>query len=150
MAGVDRSGAKPRRATASGVVRTTAWVVVAVCATALLLNIWEYIKPMDGRCGVDVSDVTDESFGDPGWSWFPPGQTCTYPVSLSSATTETTPLTTRGSWYLVSTLLLGGLCVALLLVGRRDPRGASAGWYTDPEGSGRQRYWDGQAWQDVA
>ena len=69
---------------------------------------------------------------------------------MSPATMATTPLTTQGSWYLVSTLLLGGMSVALLLVGRRDPRGASAGWYLDPEGSGRQRYWDGQAWQDVA
>lgn len=60
--------------------------------------------------------ASTSNYGEPGWSWLPPGTTCTY--SVGAAEEFTTFTTGPGPWtYVVPTLLI---CWAVSLL-RRGP-----------------------------
>lgn len=127
-------------------VSRAAWLIVGLGVTGLLMNIVFYVNAAEDACLLD-GDVYPVQ-GEQGWSWLPPGETCTYSVATGT-TPATMPLTTEGSWYAVWTVVLLVTVVALLLVLRRAiPRPTAAAWYEDPLKDGRLRYWDGHEWTE--
>ena len=127
-----------------------AWTLVAVCVLGLLLNYFTAVNTAEDSCG--AGPESSGHYGAVGWSWLPPGQTCTYDVAVpvdAETTEKSTILITGGTWYLVSTVLLLIVCVALLVSTRRLRHTiAPAGWYTDPDNNTQSRYWTGAAWTE--
>lgn len=133
--------------TRDGLIRllmAVAWWLIAACSLVLLLNAFVLVNTAEDSCGAGVDSYGH--YGTAGWSWLPPGETCAYEVAVPSAL-ETTTLVTGGTWYLVSTVLLMGVCAALLVsMGRLRGSVAPPGWYADPDDTTRLRFWDGRAW----
>jgi hypothetical protein len=86
------------------------------------------------------------------WSWFSYGEKIE--VWAASVDPSTTDLSVRSSSKFPLTLFDWGKCQRNVdrvlaavgpLVGIVPP-----GWYLDPSGSGRQRWWDGAAWGPFA
>ncbi len=112
------------RVVSSHALVRVSWGVVALCLLGLLANAFVWLNAAEDSCTAGDGS-TGGSFGTVGWSWLPPGQTCTYELHGAGQSAATT-VTTGGSWYLVTTVLLVLVCVALLLSSRRRIEGARA------------------------
>ena len=144
---MDQTGAGRSQGTSTLI--GAAWAVVIVCIGGLLLQVFVMVNSsIADTCQVNGVYAVGGPQGTAGWSWLPPGQTCTYEVTVGDW--PTAQVVTQGSWYLVSTILLLIVCVALLVHLRRVRRAIDpAGWYPDQDGAGSTRYWDGHAWADA-
>lgn len=131
-----------------GLLVKAAWTLLGVCALGLVLNFFTLVNTAEDSCGAGTE--SHGPWGTVGWSWLPPGQTCTYDIATpdwAGSASETTQLVTGGTWYLVSTIALMIVCGGLLIGLRRlRPAAAPAGWYADPDNQAGFRYWDGRAW----
>jgi hypothetical protein len=116
------------------------WVFAAL---ALLGGLWSAVNTMEDACGYGVDDT---GAGQSSWSWFPPGEVCTYAdgqLGVHVDAPSVYGLTTALLLVAVPLAAFGGRAFARSSVERGT---ATAGWFPDPRGDATWRYWDGTDW----
>ncbi|MEI8058267.1 MAG: hypothetical protein WCI29_12765 [Actinomycetes bacterium] len=105
----------------SGVSRllVAAGVVASVSVLLLLSEFWTWVNSAEDSCNLqpDLGGMD----GQPGWSWWPPGPTCTYQVQ-SPRSDATLTLTVGSSVFVWTTVLLLMTVAALTFALRRARR----------------------------
>lgn len=93
----------------------TAWVVVTGCWVLFAWQIFDWVNVAEDACGVTGRGGHD---GAPGWTWLPPGPTCTYQVKSPQSDSLIT-MTVGDSTFVWTTALLLLVSVALLFAVNR-------------------------------
>jgi len=122
------------------------------------------VGPDGNPLAVEIADMSETVSRDratyTGAVWFHVSDAGTYRINIRSSggfdevlITSTIGDAFRRAALWLATAVVGGLAavtgLVLLLVGvSRRRRGVGPGWYADPGGSGRLRWWNGNAWTE--
>jgi hypothetical protein len=113
---VDMSGATtPSAGRRARIALVTTWIVVTGCWVLFAWQIFDWVNVAEDACNIIPSGGHD---GVPGWTWLPPGPTCTYQVKSPQADNLIT-LTVGDSTFVWLTAILLLISVALLFAVNR-------------------------------